>query len=45
MVITMEIGIGQEKEPLQGIMVTEEIEAQAKIDLDQGLELLQMGIE
>ena len=36
MVITIEIGIGQGKELLQGVMVMEEIEALAMIDLDQG---------
>ena len=34
----------QGKELLQGIMVIAEIEAQAIIDLDQGLELAQIGI-
>ena len=33
MVITTEIGIGQGKELLQGVMVMEEIEALAMIDL------------
>ena len=42
--VTIEIGVGQGKELLQGIMVIE-IEAQATIDLDQGLELVQIGIE
>ena len=44
-VVTIEIGVGQAKELLQGIMVIAEIEAQAIIDLDQGLELVQIGIE
>ena len=43
-VIIIEIGIGQGKELLQGTMVIVEIEAQAIIDLDQGLELVQIGI-
>ena len=34
--VTIEIGIGQGKELLQGIIVMAEIEAQAMIDLDQG---------
>ena len=45
MVITIEIGIGQGKELLQGLMVMEDIEALAMIDLDQGPELVQIGIE
>ena len=45
MVITLEIGTGQGKELLQGIMVITEIEAQAMIDPDQGPELVQIGIE
>ena len=44
MVITIEIGIGQGKELLKGIMVMEEIEALAMISLDQGPELVQIGI-
>ena len=44
-VVTIEIGIGQGKELLQGIMVMAEIEALAMIDLDQGSELVQIGIE
>ena len=44
-VVTIEIEVGQGKELLQGIMVITEIEAQATIDLDQGLELVQIGIE
>ena len=44
MVITMEIGIGQGKELLQGVMVMEEIKALAMIGLDQGPELVQIGI-
>ena len=43
-VVTIEIGIGQGKELLQGIMVIAEIEAQAIVDLDQGPELVQIGI-
>ena len=43
-VVTIEIGVGQGKELLQGIMVITEIEAQATTDLDQGLELVQIGI-
>ena len=45
MVITTETGIGQGKEPLQGVMTMEEIEALAMIGLDQGPELVQTGIE
>ena len=45
MVVTIEIGTGQGKELLQGIMVIAEIEALAMIDLDQGPELVQIGIE
>ena len=45
MVITIEIGTGQGKEPLQGVMAMEEIEAVAMIGLDQGPELVQIGIE
>ena len=41
MVITIEIGIGQGRELLQGVMVMEEIEALAMIDLDQVPELVQ----
>ena len=41
--ITIEIGIDQGKEPLQETM--EEIEALAMIGLDQGPELVQIGIE
>ena len=44
-IVTIEIGIGQGRELLQGVMVMEEIEALAMIDLDQGLELVQIGIE
>ena len=44
MVVTIEIGIGRGKELLQGIMVIIEIEALAMIDLDQGPELVQIGI-
>ena len=43
-VATIEVGIGQGKELLQGIMVIIEIEALAMIDLDQGPELVQIGI-
>ena len=43
-VVTIEIGIGQGKELLQGIMVTGETEALAMIDLDQGPQLVQIGI-
>ena len=42
MVTTVEIGIGQGKEPLQGVM--EETEALAMIGPDQGSELVQIGI-
>ena len=45
MVVTIEIGIGQGKELSQGVMVMEEIEALAMIDLDQVPELVQIGIE
>ena len=45
MVITIEIGIGQGKEPLQGVMAMEETEALAMIGLDQGPEPVQIGIE
>ena len=45
MVVTIEIGIGQGRGLLQGVMVMEEIEALATIDLDQGPELVQIGIE
>ena len=44
-VATIEIGIGQGKELLQGIIVMAEIEALAMIDLDQGPELVQIGIK
>ena len=44
MVVTIEIGIGQGIELLQGIMVMAEIEALAMIDLDQDPELVQTGI-
>ena len=43
-VVIIEIGVGQGKELLQGIMVIAEIEAQAIIGLDQGLGLVQIGI-
>ena len=42
--VTIEIGISQGKELLQGIMVIAEIEALAMIHLDQGPELVQIGI-
>ena len=45
MAVTIEIGIDQGRELLQGVMVMEEIEALAIIDLDQGPELIQIGIE
>ena len=45
MVAAIEIGICQGKELLQGVMVMEEIEALAMIDLDQCPELVQIGIE
>ena len=41
-VTTIEIGIGQGKEPLQGVM--EETEALVMIGPDQGPELVQIGI-
>ena len=44
MVVTIGIGIGKGKEPLQGIMAMEEIDNLAMIDLDQGPELVQIGI-
>ena len=44
-IMTIVIGIGQGKELLQGTMVIAEIEAQATIDLDQGLEPVQIRIE
>ena len=44
-VATTEIVIDQGKEVLQRIMVIAEIEALAMIDLDQGPELVQIGIE
>ena len=43
-VITIEIGIGQGKELLQGIMLITEIEVGVIIHLDQGLVLVQIGI-
>ena len=43
-VVKIEIGIGQGKELLQGIMVMAEIEPQAATDLDQGPGLVQIGI-
>ena len=44
-VATIEIGTGQGKELLQGIMVMADIESLAIIDLDQGPQLVQIGIE
>ena len=44
MVVTIEIGTGQGRELLQGIMVIAGIEALAMINLDQGPELVQIGI-
>ena len=44
-IVTIEIGVGQGKELLQGVMVMEGIEALAMIDLDQGPELIQIEIE
>ena len=44
-VVTIEIRLGQGKELLQGIMVIAEIEALAMIDLDEGPELVEIGIE
>ena len=41
--ITIEIGIGQEEGHLQEITVVAEIEAQAIVDQNQGLELIQIG--
>ena len=43
MAIEVEIGIGQEREPLQEII--ERIETLIVIDLDQGPEQVQTGIE
>ena len=40
----METGIGQGKEPLQGVMTIEGTEALAMIGPDQGPELVQIGI-
>ena len=45
MVVTIEIGIGQGRELLQGVMVMEEIEALSMIDLDQDPELVEIEIE
>ena len=42
MVTTIEIGIGQGKEPIPGVM--EDTEALAMIGPDQGPELVQIGI-
>ena len=44
-VVTIEIGIGQGKELLQGIMVMAEIDVLAMIYLDQGPDLVPIGIE
>ena len=44
MVITTEIGIGQGKEPSQGVMAMEETKALTMIGQDQGAELVQIGI-
>ena len=44
-VVTIEIGIGQGKELLQGIMVIADIEDPAMTDLDQGPEPVRIGIE
>ena len=44
MVVTIEIGIDQGKEPLRGIKVNEKIESLTMIDLDQGPGLVQIGI-
>ena len=46
MVVTIEIGMQVKgKNSYKGVMVIEEIEALAMIDLDQGPELVQIGIE
>ena len=45
MVTKIDIGVGQGKGPLQGVMAMEETEALATIGLDQGPELVQIGIE
>ena len=42
-IITIEIGIDQEKEHSKEIKVAAEIEAQAIVDQDQGLEQIQIG--
>ena len=42
--ITIEAGIDQEKEPLQEIIIVAEIEAQVMVDQDQDLELVQIEI-
>ena len=44
-VAAIEIGIGQGKELLQGIIVMAEIEALTMINLDQGPDLVQIRIE
>ena len=44
-VVAIEIGIGQGKELLQGIIVMVDIEVQAMLDLDQGPELVNIEIE
>ena len=43
--ITIEVGIDQEKEHLQEIIVVTETEIQGTVDQDQDLELVQIGIE
>ena len=42
--ITIEAGIGQEKDHLQEIIVVAEIKVQVTVDQDQDLELVQIGI-
>ena len=42
--ITIEVGIAQEKGHLQEIIVVAEIEVQVTVDQDQDLELVQIGI-
>ena len=44
MVIITEIGIGQGKEPSQGVLAFEETEALAMIGPDHGSKLVQIGI-
>ena len=43
-IVTIEIGIGQGKDLLQGVVVMEETEALAMIGLNQVPELVQIGI-